>query len=599
MRQSLVRAMLPNLCALAAGPIRPLAQAPAAADPRDPVGTAIIAGTVVDDGTGKPMAGVRVTRWIWTDGAFQHESITDNQGRFIFRDVGAGAFHVIAEFAGYGPGQNGMRVREDVPRPVTVTDGQRLTDIRLRLFPSVAAHVRGTVTDNSGAPAAGVTVAILRQMPGASQGLLYDYPTALQTDDRGQYDFGTVASDFVVVVPPARTLTVPAAFAQPDARQNMPIGTRPAVFVPDTPPLVDGLLRIFIGDPLRPGLTPRVRSGSRAWAYGVTMVPAANGEEIAPLRVEAGATRVVDIAMKLEPAGTVTGRMVGPDGPLAHAPVRLMPQLADRLGSGNDAGFDMAQAVTNERGEFRFTAVPAGRYIVRSIVGSDWPMPEAASAAISRGGASATPLAMATSAYSPAAGPAVGPILWADMPFSSDGSDVSGLEVVLRRGASVRGRAVFDSASPPKAADLSKFRIGVIRADGSSRRTASSRLDPEGKFESGEYPTGQHEFSALQTALSSPWIVKSIMHRDQDLFSAPFDLGPDGLDEVIVTFTDEVGSIRGTVHTGSGAVADHGAVMVFPCPPAVRAWPRHAAPAVQDDGHRSGRAIRGRIAPRR
>ena len=548
--------------------VTPLAQtsaSPQVADPRDPVGTAVIAGTVIDDGTGRPMPGVRVTRWIWTSGAFQHESITDAQGRFLFRDVGAGSFHVIAEFPGYTSGQNGMRGRDDIPRPVVVTDGQRLTNVTLRIFPSAAAHVRGTVTDNSGAPAAGVTVVLLRRMPGASQGRLYDYPTALQTDDRGQYEFGLVASDFVVVVPPVRTLTVPARFAQPDARQNMPIGARPAVFVPDTPPIVDGSVRIFLGDPLRPGLAPRVQSGARSWAYGVTTAPAATADEITPLRVEAGATRVVDIAMKLEPAGSVTGRMVGPDGPLADAPVRLMPEFADRLASGSDTGFDMAQAVTNDRGEFRFTAVPAGQYVLRSLVGNDAPMPEASSGAISRGGGAAS-LSMATSVYSPASGPAVGPILWADVPLSTDGSDVSGLEVVLRHGASVRGRAVFDSTSPPRPADLSKFYIGLIRADGSSRRIASSRLDPDAKFELGEYPTGQYEFSATPTALTS-WIVKSVMHRDQDLFSAPFELGADGLDDVVVTFTDVVASIRGTVHTESGAVADQGAVLVFPVRP--------------------------------
>jgi protocatechuate 3,4-dioxygenase beta subunit len=546
-----------------------MAQVPAStpvavADPRDPIGTAVIAGTVVDDGTGKPMAGVRVTRWIWTDGAFQHESITDAQGRFIFHDVGAGAFHVIAEFAGYTAGQNGMRTRDDVPRPVVVTNNQRLTNVALKLFPSAAAHVRGTVTDNSGAPAAGVTVVMLRRNPGVSQALLYDYPTWAVTDDRGQYDVGMVASDFVVVVPPARTLTVPAAFAQPDPRQNMAVDARPAVFVPDTPPIVDGPLRIFLGDPARPGIAPRVRAGSRSWAYGVVTAPTTSGDPIKPLHVDAGTTQVVDIAMKLEPAGSVTGRLVGPNGPLAHAPVRLMPEFADQLASGGDTGFDMAQAVTDQAGQFRFTAVPAGRYIVRSLIGSDWPMPEASTTAISLG--RAAPLAMTTSVYSSGGGPLVGPILWADLPLSTNGSDVAGVELVIGRGAGARGHVVFESTSPPKPADLPKFSVGLLRADGSMRRTASSRLDPDANFEAGEYPTGRYEFSVNST-FNSPWIVKSIVRRGRDLFSSPFELGPDGLDDVVVTMTDVVSSIRGVVHTQSGAVADQGAVAVFPVRP--------------------------------
>src|SRR5579862_6121187 len=75
-------------------------------NPRDPAGTAVISGTVVDDLTGKPTAGVRVTRWIWTDGSFQHEAITDAEGRFVLRGIGTGSYHLIAEFPGYVAGQN-------------------------------------------------------------------------------------------------------------------------------------------------------------------------------------------------------------------------------------------------------------------------------------------------------------------------------------------------------------------------------------------------------------------------------------------------------------------------------------------------------------
>src|ERR1022692_1487106 len=79
-------------------------------NPRDPVGTAMITGQVVDDATGQPVAGVRVTRWLAPTGAaFQHEVISDAQGRFLFRDVGAGSYKVVAEIPGYGPGGYGKR----------------------------------------------------------------------------------------------------------------------------------------------------------------------------------------------------------------------------------------------------------------------------------------------------------------------------------------------------------------------------------------------------------------------------------------------------------------------------------------------------------
>jgi len=72
--------------------------------------TGMILGRVVDDATGQPMAGVRVTRWrLGAGNPTQHEVITNERGRFLYRDVEAGVWRVVAEHPAL------------TPRPTTLT----------------------------------------------------------------------------------------------------------------------------------------------------------------------------------------------------------------------------------------------------------------------------------------------------------------------------------------------------------------------------------------------------------------------------------------------------------------------------------------------
>lgn len=75
-------------------------------------GSATIKGTVVDDNTGKPVAGA------WVELAGVEKTKTDSTGRFTFTSVAAGTFEVIVTSAGY---------QKEIVKNVKVSDGATVT----------------------------------------------------------------------------------------------------------------------------------------------------------------------------------------------------------------------------------------------------------------------------------------------------------------------------------------------------------------------------------------------------------------------------------------------------------------------------------------
>ncbi|HVQ42193.1 MAG TPA: carboxypeptidase-like regulatory domain-containing protein [Vicinamibacterales bacterium] len=166
-------------------------------------GTASLSGVIVTDGpSSAPIRNAIVTI---NDAEKRHgdTAISDEQGRFAFTELPAGRFTLVAQKTGhirsiYGASRSGR-----AGTPIALADGQRVTDIQLRLVRG--AVVTGTIRDADGQPMPEVAIEVLRikSREGARELVDASWNGDGRTDDRGVYrlyDLG--AGDYIIQATP-------------------------------------------------------------------------------------------------------------------------------------------------------------------------------------------------------------------------------------------------------------------------------------------------------------------------------------------------------------------------------------------------------------
>lgn len=158
--------------------------------PADALGSASISGLVTDR-DGQPVAGADVE--VSDPGVGVRTSLsTDGDGRFVADGLPAGRYRVCF----YPAGEDlALECWEDKERhyewtPVEVGEGQLVTGIDAELEPAI--HLRGTVTDDRGAPAAGVRVSATWYL-NDEDNLIGCCNTAVTAED-GSFDIGPLDS---------------------------------------------------------------------------------------------------------------------------------------------------------------------------------------------------------------------------------------------------------------------------------------------------------------------------------------------------------------------------------------------------------------------
>ena len=110
---------------------------------------------------------------------------TDSQGKFVFKDVDAGAYLVQVASNGYAKTEYGQRLFNGRGTPVHVTAGQTLKDIAIRMTP--AGTVTGRISDAAGRPLVGVPVQLLRPIYNLTGQRTFQSGGSTRTNDRGEY----------------------------------------------------------------------------------------------------------------------------------------------------------------------------------------------------------------------------------------------------------------------------------------------------------------------------------------------------------------------------------------------------------------------------
>jgi protocatechuate 3,4-dioxygenase beta subunit len=160
---------------------------------------ATVRGQVTDKETGAPLLRALVTvESSRSDGTrLVRVALTDQDGRFEIRDLPSGFLHVTAAAgehrATHAKEHYPPRSPMGVGRALMLRDGEVRSDINIALPRAVA--VAGRVTDESGAPLAGLDI----RLAPAGGGHLREYVPQRSTDDRGLYRlFGVPPGEYVV-----------------------------------------------------------------------------------------------------------------------------------------------------------------------------------------------------------------------------------------------------------------------------------------------------------------------------------------------------------------------------------------------------------------
>jgi hypothetical protein len=524
-------------------------------------------GVVVDIRTGAPIADavVHLTMTVPEQVGAQDggSALTDAQGRFVFVELRPlETYRATVSRYGY--------ISYRSPTAIPIAPGAWLADVEVALTP--AGQIHGRVWYENGDPMVAGSVRLWQEAWVAGQSRLID-AARTQTDDRGAFVFPDLEPGRYAVCVPSVQATVPVDVLNEAIAEAANLPTREA-----TDPEVRDLSRVA-GSPfveadgvrlLLNAAQPVAAGESRPMTYPPICEPRDAG--LAPtglVALDAGGTRDVELQLSPELGFTVSGVVRGSAETYKGLPLRLYS--AESAGSPFGGGRDLATAVVDAAGRFRFMNLPAGRYTIEAIDG------------ITRyfRGSTSSSVYMPDFAPGWAGGSSSG---W----FDSDGVSFEARR--SRRDDEDWGATVVDLERDVADVVLTMAPLGHLSGrlswpDGIvvPERTVNMFLEsttgdpslgvPVGRVSRGDVAAGRVDFDVRGirpgTYLLRPdpppgWAVRSIRHQGQDWTDRPIAFqGSERIDDVVVELTNELPTLSGRI----AAAVEPGArvsVVIFP-----------------------------------
>ena len=525
------------------------------------LGTAVILGRVVEDSSGAPVAGSSVCMWLQNTSAPQFCEVTDEKGRFLYRNLPAGSYHLVAEPGNFVRGEYGRTRPEGPARLIDVAEGARLMDVAIPVFK--VSVISGTVIDEAGEPVVHASVEAALHRPSFRPAGTWTYTFGggtVLTDDRGRYRLHVnPGADTVIVVESAVFATVSSDIDPGDAPliQRSGIPRRPGDVGGPAMAAGDLLLRLASGT--RPALAPPPLVGGAQYVYPTTFYPSARTPDQATIvRLALGEERGgVDIQLQLQRGVRVSGRVTSEFGSAAGLTVSIRNQYVKSIALTDS--FETALALTDASGRFTLAGVPAGEYVL-TVVQKAPPTPAAPASSIQTGTGSA--IAMGANAITSSSTVAES-ALSARQSLSVAAEDVTGVDLVLHTGFRATGEIKFDGAAPPAVAAVRRITAGLFSVDGPNESMGYTPVEADGRFATPRYPPGLYTLSVGIAPPPPGWMLRSVVWRGHDVTHRAVTLDGEDLDGIVVTFTDHLTSLSGVV--GSGGVPDAGTLVVaFP-----------------------------------
>ena len=525
-----------------------------------PTGTGMITGTVfTDEATPRP---VRRASVLLASGElkFPQTVVTDDAGRFVFASLAAGNYSLVATKPGYVSATYGSkRPGRGQGVPIAVLEGQRVTDISLKMLHG--GVITGTVRSVTGQPAPNLGVQVYQvDSFGGARHLSMAAPGNVSTDDRGIYRaFGLAPGDYVVQI---TVSPLSSGMFGGDSRLVTPAEVQWAG--QSGAPGAPGMTGVAaLGSAPTPGQTVAYAS---LYFPGTADTNAASVITLGPEETRTG----IDLTMSFVPTARIAGSVLDQDGrPMPGAQISLTP-----AGSSSDfarliEGMARSMSRTGADGSFTITGVTPGQYAINARAAAR------DASGRSQGQGPGTLISVAGLMGMPGSAS-----FWASADLSVNGVDVPDVVLRLQPGMNVSGKIVFEGSSAPPA-DVTKTRVSLTPPPTGSSQielVASMMLggtlatvSADGTFVvKGVAPskyrvtvTGQGILMGQQLP-GSTWTLKSAMFNGRDVSDLAFDLKPnEDAAGMIVTFTDRPTEISGSVVDRAGRPAPGFPIVVF------------------------------------
>ena len=518
--------------------VRPGVQQP------QPVGTAVISGTVTMAASGQPARSVRVN----VTSSELHggrAATTDDQGRFSFTALPAGRYTLTASRPGHLSVTYGQRTPGRAGTAIQLSDGQKFhADLRL----PKGSVLTGTILDEHGEPAPQVSVRAMRVTMQNGARTLTGTSSA-STDDRGIYRiFGLMPGEYLVCATPRTTIVTDAE----RARIELQALQQSLEAVVRANPAEGAAIRERIAS-LQTRVAEPNSDEAPAGHAPVCYPGAISAAAASTVTVGVGEERpAVDLQLQLAPLARIEGTVVNSTG----AQIReIQVRLAELNPMGDSLPMPTARAGSD--GRFRLSGVPPGQYRITAR-GVFMPARSTGAApAEARGG-------MPTRAE--------GINVWASADIVVDGRNLSNVMLPLQQGVPVSGQIRFEgSATPP--ADLARLRVTLVPAEpGVPSPAIAGRVDASGRFTIPSVTPGIYRVSA---GGATGWFVESAMIGAQDALDIPLEVKAGQTPgSIVVTFTDQQTEVSGTITNDKNEPAIEYTLVAFPADQ--RFWIRNA-----------------------
>jgi hypothetical protein len=542
-----------------------------------PPATAAIIGTVVDEGTGRPIAGVLIG---WSPGPGTSfgtrreypQILTGSDGRFMLTSLVAGQYSLNARRGGYLPATPGSPAgMSPFGAYIDVAEGQIRSDVKIEM--ARPGTIAGIVLDEAGEPVIGQQLQAARRIRSRGRTTWQPAGGSIEsTDDRGAYRIGNLVPGDYIVLAEQSNVNLPTGMI--DAYQKAQETVRPG----QTNPMSDEMFAAG-GSGLTPGtsnarlVNGQVQSLSRSSpatsdrtgksvVYPTTFYPAATAASKGTvLTIHSGEERSsIDITLRPVPAVKISGTVAGQDGPAPFTAVTLTP------GDTVESPFGQTRigTATDATGAFTFLSVAAGEYTLRV---TKIPTVQNSSNMVSNSITMADgSVSMMSSSSGPARLPPLppDPTLWAEVAVSAGARDIAGLAITLQSGARLSGRVEFSGGltkpTPQQISSLSFSASPVtpMRATRSPR----TRIDDQGQLTTQGYPSGDYLVNVFGAPVG--WMLESITSKGIDVTQRPLEIAGTDISDIVITFTDKVNELSGVVTGTNGSIPKTAVVVLFP-----------------------------------